>query len=162
MLVCKMTILWVRPKPTYFTNFSSKLQKITKFSKVILVNKTRLYWNIIFTIIYIDKFMTKYSKELSEVYVRNRGIALICMYTATHTTLHGRRYAMYFNKIYNGLFAHQCRPYMYIVILYLHDLVYFARVCVLFRGKRGTVCGKRLIFLYTSPYEHVEYNVSGP
>ena len=28
---------------------------------------------------------------------------------------------------------------------------YFARVCVLFRGKRGTVCGKRLTFLYTSP-----------
>ena len=37
-----------------------------------------------------------------------------------------------------------------------------ASVCVLFRGKRGTVCGKRLTFLYTSPYEHVEYNVSGP
>ena len=35
-------------------------------------------------------------------------------------------------------------------------------VCVLFRGKRGAVCGKRLTFLYTSPYEHVEYNISGP
>ena len=29
--------------------------------------------------------------------------------------------------------------------------VYFARVCVLFRGKRGAVCGKRLTFLYTTP-----------
>ena len=75
MHVCKMTILWERLKPTYFTNFSSKLQKITKFSIVLLVNKTRLYWNITFTIIYIDKIMTKYSTELSEVYVRNRGIA---------------------------------------------------------------------------------------
>ena len=24
------------------------------------------------------------------------------------------------------------------------------------------MCGKRLAFLYTSPYEHVQYNVSGP
>ena len=29
-------------------------------------------------------------------------------------------------------------------------------------GKRGTVCGKRFTFLYTRPYEHVQYNVSGP
>ena len=35
-------------------------------------------------------------------------------------------------------------------------------MCVLFRGKTGAVCGKRLIFLYTSPHEHVEYNVSWP
>ena len=28
--------------------------------------------------------------------------------------------------------------------------------------KGGAVCRKRLTFLYTSPYEHVEYNVSGP
>ena len=27
--------------------------------------------------------------------------------------------------------------------------------CVLFRGKKGAVCGKWLTFLYTSPYEHV-------
>ena len=27
---------------------------------------------------------------------------------------------------------------------------------------RGAVCGKRLTFLYTSPYEHVQYNVWGP
>ena len=32
-------------------------------------------------------------------------------------------------------------------------------VCVLFRGKRGAVCGKRLTFMYTSPCQHVEYNV---
>ena len=68
-----MTILCVRPEPTYFTHFSSKLQKITKFSMVLLVNKTKLYWDITFII--IDKFMTKYSTELSEVYVQNRGIA---------------------------------------------------------------------------------------
>ena len=30
---------------------------------------------------------------------------------------------------------------------------------VLFRGKSGVVCGKQLTFLYTSPYEHVQYNV---
>ena len=29
-------------------------------------------------------------------------------------------------------------------------------------GKRGAVCGERFTFLYTSPYEHVQYNVSGP
>ena len=29
--------------------------------------------------------------------------------------------------------------------------------CVLFMGKKGDVCGKRWIFLYTSPYEHVQY-----
>ena len=29
-------------------------------------------------------------------------------------------------------------------------------------GKRGVVCGKRLTFLYTSRYEHFEYNISGP
>ena len=28
--------------------------------------------------------------------------------------------------------------------------------------KRGAVYGKRLTFLYNSPYEHVQYNVSGP
>ena len=28
--------------------------------------------------------------------------------------------------------------------------------------KRGAVCGKRLTFLYTSPYEHDAYNVWGP
>ena len=44
--------------------------------------------------------------------------------------------------------------------IYLHYIHY--PVCVLFRGKRGAVCGKRLTFLYTSPYEHVEYDVSGP
>ena len=32
-----------------------------------------IYFTI--TIIYIDKFMTKYSTELSEVYVRNHGTA---------------------------------------------------------------------------------------
>ena len=31
--------------------------------------------------------------------------------------------------------------------------------CVLFWGKRGDLCGKPLTFLYTSPYEHVQYNV---
>ena len=44
---------------------------------------------------------------------------------------------------------------------YLSISDYFAWVCVLFRGTRGTVCEKRLTFLYTSPYEHVEYNVWG-
>ena len=36
--------------------------------------------------------------------------------------------------------------------------------CVLFRGKRGAVpvCGKRLAFQYTSPFEHAQYNVWGP
>ena len=29
-------------------------------------------------------------------------------------------------------------------------------------GKRGAVCGKRLTFLYTSRYEHVQYNVWDP
>ena len=38
----------------------------------------------------------------------------------------------------------------------------FCLVCVSFRGKRGAVCGKRFTFLYTSPYEHVQYNVPGP
>ena len=27
-------------------------------------------------------------------------------------------------------------------------------------NKLGAVCGKRLTFLYTNPYEHVKYNVS--
>ena len=27
---------------------------------------------------------------------------------------------------------------------------------------RPAVCGKRFTFLYTSPYEHVQCNVSGP
>ena len=34
-------------------------------------------------------------------------------------------------------------------------------LCVLFRGKRGTVCGTGFTFLYISPYEHVQYNVAG-
>ena len=42
-----------------------------------------------------------------------------------------------------------------------YETLGLAVVCVLFRGKRGAVCGKRLTFLYTSPYEHVEYNVWG-
>ena len=32
---------------------------------------------------------------------------------------------------------------------------------VSYLGERG-VCGKRFTCLYTSPYEHVQYNVSGP
>ena len=35
----------------------------------------------------------------------------------------------------------------------------FSRVCVLFKGKMCDVCGKRLTFLYTSPYNYIEYNV---
>ena len=38
----------------------------------------------------------------------------------------------------------------------------FHFICVLFRGNRGTVCEKRLTFLYTSPCEYVQYNVWGP
>ena len=38
----------------------------------------------------------------------------------------------------------------------------FCLFCVLFRGKRGAVCGELFTFQYTSPYEHVQYNVSGP
>ena len=30
------------------------------------------------------------------------------------------------------------------------------------RKRVRTVCGKRFTFLYTSPYEHVQYIVSGP
>ena len=30
---------------------------------------------------------------------------------------------------------------------------------VLFRRKRGAVCGKRLTFLNSSPYEHVQYKI---
>ena len=37
--------------------------------------------------------------------------------------------------------------------------IYLSGVCVLLRGKRGAVCGKRLTCLHTSPYEHAEYNV---
>ena len=28
--------------------------------------------------------------------------------------------------------------------------------------KRGAVSGKRFTFMYTSPYEHVQYKISGP
>ena len=40
-----------------------------------------------------------------------------------------------------------------------YPIKFILPVCVLFRGKRGAVCGKRLTFLYTSPFEHVKYNV---
>ena len=30
------------------------------------------------------------------------------------------------------------------------------------KGERGAVCWKRFTFLYTSPYDYVQYNVSGP
>ena len=44
---------------------------------VLLVNKTRLYILKHYFCYFIHKFMTKYSEELSDVYVRNRGIAQI-------------------------------------------------------------------------------------
>ena len=40
-----------------------------------------------------------------------------------------------------------------------HQQVRFPQT-IFSRGKRDAVCGKQLTFLYTNPYEHVEYKVS--
>ena len=40
--------------------------------------------------------------------------------------------------------------------------ILFSLFCLSLCPTQGAVCEKRLTFLYTSPYEHVQYNVSGP